>query len=88
MTRWLLISGFVIVAGLGLGACSSSFGGLTAQANLAGDNDNSSGKVLFEVIVNVAGADVPPKDVTVNSAEPVDAIKLAGTSAVSCVALT
>jgi len=35
MSRWLLISGFVIALGLGLGACSSS-DGLLAQANLAG----------------------------------------------------
>jgi hypothetical protein len=40
MTRWLLISGLVIALGFGLGACSSSVGGLTAQANLVGDNDN------------------------------------------------
>jgi hypothetical protein len=35
MSKWPLISGFVIVLGLGLGACSSS-DGLLAQANLAG----------------------------------------------------
>jgi hypothetical protein len=40
MTRWLLICGFMIVASLGLGACSSSVGGLSAQANLVGDNDD------------------------------------------------
>jgi hypothetical protein len=40
MTKWLLISGFVVALGLGLGACSASpFGGLATQANLAGDND-------------------------------------------------
>ena len=36
MSRWPLISGFVIALGLGLGACSSSSDGLLAQANLAG----------------------------------------------------
>lgn len=35
MTKWPLISCFVIVSGLGLGACSSSSDGLMAQANLA-----------------------------------------------------
>ena len=36
MSRWPLISGFVIVLGLGLGACSSSSNGLLAEINLAG----------------------------------------------------
>jgi hypothetical protein len=36
MRRWPLISGFVIVLGLGLGACSSSSDGLLGQVNLAG----------------------------------------------------
>jgi hypothetical protein len=36
MSRWPLISGFVIALGLGLGACSSASDGLLAQANLAG----------------------------------------------------
>jgi|HubBroStandDraft_6_1064221.scaffolds.fasta_scaffold1322023_2 hypothetical protein len=40
MTRLLLISGFVIALGFGLGACSSSVGGLSAQANLVGDSDD------------------------------------------------
>jgi hypothetical protein len=40
MTKWLLITGFMIALGLGLGGCSASpFGGLATQANLAGDND-------------------------------------------------
>ena len=38
MSRWPLISGFVIVLGLGLGACSSSSDGLLAQANLLGES--------------------------------------------------
>jgi len=46
MSRWLLISGFVIALGLGLGACSSS-DGLLAQANLLGESsemcDSGSG---------------------------------------------
>ena len=46
MSRWPLISGFVIVLGLGLGACSSS-DGLLAQANLLGESsemcDSGSG---------------------------------------------
>jgi hypothetical protein len=36
MSRWRLMSGFVIVLGLGLGACSSSSDGLLGQVNLAG----------------------------------------------------
>ncbi len=36
MSRWPLISGFVIVSGLGLGACSSSSNGLLAEVILAG----------------------------------------------------
>jgi hypothetical protein len=41
MTRLLLISGFMIALGLGLGACSaSSLNGLSAQANLVGENDD------------------------------------------------
>jgi hypothetical protein len=36
MSKWPLISGFVIALGLALGACSSSSDGLLAQANLAG----------------------------------------------------
>jgi hypothetical protein len=40
MIRWPLISCFVIMSGLGLGACSSSsVDGLTGQANLMGEND-------------------------------------------------
>jgi hypothetical protein len=40
MMKWPLISCFVVVSGLALGACSSSsFSGLTAQANLVGQND-------------------------------------------------
>ena len=40
MIRWALISCFVIVSGLGVGACSSSsVDGLKAQANLMGEND-------------------------------------------------
>jgi len=46
MSRWPLISGFVIALGLGLGACSSS-DGLLAQANLLGESsemcDSGSG---------------------------------------------
>jgi hypothetical protein len=37
MSRLPLIFGFVIVLGLGLGACSSSSDGLLAQANLVGE---------------------------------------------------
>ena len=38
--KTVMISCFVIATGLGLGACSSSsFGGLTAQANLMGESD-------------------------------------------------
>jgi len=36
MSRWLLVPGFMLALGLGLGACSSSSDGLLAQANLAG----------------------------------------------------
>jgi len=36
MTRWPLISRFVIALGVGLGACSSSSDGLLSQVNLAG----------------------------------------------------
>jgi hypothetical protein len=47
MGRWLLISGFVLVSGLCLGACSSSSDGLLAQANLFGESsamcDSGSG---------------------------------------------
>jgi hypothetical protein len=40
MIKCLLISCFVIICGLGLGACgSASFDGLTAQANLLGESD-------------------------------------------------
>ena len=38
MSKWPLISCFVIVSGLALGACSSSSDGLMAQANLASDS--------------------------------------------------
>ena len=37
MSRWPLISGFVIALSLGLGACSSSSDGLLSQVNLAGE---------------------------------------------------
>jgi hypothetical protein len=40
MSKWLLISGFVIVLGLGLGACSSSSDGLLGQANLLGQSSD------------------------------------------------
>jgi hypothetical protein len=45
MVKCSLISCFVIISGLGLGACSSasSFDGLTAQANLLGDSDEMCG---------------------------------------------
>lgn len=40
MTKWPLICGFVAVLGLGLGACSSSTGGLMDQANFAGQSSD------------------------------------------------
>jgi hypothetical protein len=43
---------------------------------------------LLELIVNVAGAEIPEAVVTVMLAVPTLAIKLAGTLAVNCVALT
>lgn len=39
IARWLLTSCSMIVLAIGLGACSSSFDGLTTQAAFGADND-------------------------------------------------
>jgi hypothetical protein len=69
------------------------FAPFTVRANAAPPAVADEGERLVIVggawlIVNVAPVDVPPELVTVTVAEPAVAIRLAGTSAVSCVELT